>query len=177
MWFRFLIALADIPTAVIGIVNETVGKKVFAGEFRWPTEKPPVGARKSDRSRAIAQSPGKTVSPRGICHTVSAAKVARTTAKRLEKQMKEEEIKYQQGKSKMSMGAWRSLCEQVEAEWAEATRLSEVAGVEYTGRDGERHHVMGDQYSVNVAIQRFLDRHPERRVAPQHPDAAMPWWM
>jgi hypothetical protein len=101
--------------------------------------------------------------------------LARRTAKQLEKQMKEENIKYQQGKSKMSMGAWRSLCEQVEAEWEEATRLSEVARVEYTGRDGERHNVMGDQSIVNVALQRFLDKHPERRIAPQHPDAAMPW--
>jgi hypothetical protein len=175
MWLRFLIALGDIPADLIVIVNQDVCKKVLSKESRWATERPAVGARKSERTLAIDQSPGKEVAPTGICHRLSDAKLARRTAKRLDKQMQEEEIKYQQGKSKMSMGAWRSLCEQVEAEWEEATRLSEAAGVEYTGRHGERHNVMGDRSSMNVALQLFMDRHPERRIAPQHPDAAMPW--
>ena len=54
MWLRFLIALGYIPTAMIGIVNEEVNKKVFAIEFRWS-----AGARKSDTSRALAKSQGK----------------------------------------------------------------------------------------------------------------------
>jgi hypothetical protein len=167
MWLRFLIALGDIPSDLVILVNEEVSKKVVAGESRQATHQPSDGARKSDRNRA---SP-----PGGVCHNTSAAKVAREEAKRQEKQMKAQESQYQQGKSNMSWSSWRDMCEQVEAAWTEATRLSELAGVEYTGRDGVRHHAAGDHSMVNVVLERYIRNHPDIQVEPQHPDAEMPW--
>jgi hypothetical protein len=167
MWLRFLIALGHIPSDLVGIVNDEVSQKVVASESRQATHLPSDGARKSDRNREMP--------PGGVCHNTSAAKVARDEAKRQEKQMKAEDIKYKQGRSNMSWRSWQNMCEDVDAMWTEATRISELVGVEYTGRDGERRHVVGDKSMVNVALERYLCSHPNIRVEPQHPDAEMPW--